>query len=776
MATTTLGTPFTDDAVRAVNFFNGRLLTAGDLSREQEARRLADARLGGGLGPGIAWGLEVERVDGTPIGRVRLRPGLAVAASGQVLHVGSEVTVQLIPPPVAADGSSGGGAFGPCGPLPGAPYVAGDALYLLTLAPTTQAEGKAPVLALDPVNARCSVDAYVEAAQLRMLPIPDPDGRLNVAAAAGRLRNVLAYAFLAPAGQATAHAQPGWPAAESLLSQVAGLTECDVPLAVLQMVGSGVAFVDRWAVRRRLGAAAAATRTGADYAAWLGERVLAQREACFLQFQEQLGDDPDLARQPAAQKLEWLPPAGVLPPGADWQAFLGARAPEAAMDLAPSDAPDVLAAALRGDAVSLPGAPPSVRYRVYRIGGSAGPRLFVRDARNVHAAQQVWLDGARAGLPDVADVQAAVERLAGWHELTLWPGMPDLAGRIARLPKGRDARLFFEPGDYALAAPLELRDLGEVRVRGAGARLRCAELECALRIVGCRSATVDEIGFEGGASGSGKDSLGMGLLGALTVVDTPLVRVTRVQAACANGKALGAAAIVVGIREEQMEKMPRARLEVRDCTLEVGAGQQGLLCVNGEITVVRGLHVTARDKAMERGVVVGGSRAGRVTIEDNVVLDVVCGISVGLSESGDRKAAPLTAGHVTVRDNRVDLRLAGVERGDRYGLFVGNADAVQASGNQVRLLDGDAMKLEVQGLRLAGSYGPQVVVERNLFEHVHTGISFQVKGRPPQFVWAFQFNAGWGIGSAVLDVTPPVNGLVDQHNRKVLQLAPPPPR
>ena len=43
---TLLGEALTQDSVRAVHFFNGRLLTAADLSRDQGARRQADALLG----------------------------------------------------------------------------------------------------------------------------------------------------------------------------------------------------------------------------------------------------------------------------------------------------------------------------------------------------------------------------------------------------------------------------------------------------------------------------------------------------------------------------------------------------------------------------------------------------------------------------------------------------------------------------------------------------------------------------------------------------------
>jgi len=37
--------PLKDGGIRSVNFFNGRLLSGKDLSREQQARREADARL-----------------------------------------------------------------------------------------------------------------------------------------------------------------------------------------------------------------------------------------------------------------------------------------------------------------------------------------------------------------------------------------------------------------------------------------------------------------------------------------------------------------------------------------------------------------------------------------------------------------------------------------------------------------------------------------------------------------------------------------------------------
>ncbi len=55
--------PILDGGIRSINFFNGRLLSARDLTREQSANREADRRLGQAIGEGIAYGLEVSKVE-----------------------------------------------------------------------------------------------------------------------------------------------------------------------------------------------------------------------------------------------------------------------------------------------------------------------------------------------------------------------------------------------------------------------------------------------------------------------------------------------------------------------------------------------------------------------------------------------------------------------------------------------------------------------------------------------------------------------------------------
>jgi hypothetical protein len=117
-----------------------------------------------------------------------------------------------------------------------------------------------------------------------------------------RLRNGVAYAcFDAAARQERAVNPFGVPRTPpTLLDAIRGttLTDCEVPLAVLQWQTAGVQFIDLWSVRRRCAAGAEA-------------------EAMQNQFAEQLDDlrrsvaDPETIE--GRLHFRFLPPAGLLP-------------------------------------------------------------------------------------------------------------------------------------------------------------------------------------------------------------------------------------------------------------------------------------------------------------------------------------------------------------------------------------------------------------------------------------------------------------------------------
>jgi hypothetical protein len=77
--------PVIDSGIRSINFFNGRLLSAGDLTREQSAYREADRRLGGAIGEGVAYGLEVSKAANFQKDKpaVSVEGGLAINRRGK---------------------------------------------------------------------------------------------------------------------------------------------------------------------------------------------------------------------------------------------------------------------------------------------------------------------------------------------------------------------------------------------------------------------------------------------------------------------------------------------------------------------------------------------------------------------------------------------------------------------------------------------------------------------------------------------------------------------
>src|SRR5580765_7032502 len=98
MSSFDLRQPILDGGVRAVNFFNGRLLSGEDLTQERAANRIVNARLGQAVGAGIAYGLEVTEAIGistntAPV--VSVAAGLAVNVQGQTLTLPAATNVAL---------------------------------------------------------------------------------------------------------------------------------------------------------------------------------------------------------------------------------------------------------------------------------------------------------------------------------------------------------------------------------------------------------------------------------------------------------------------------------------------------------------------------------------------------------------------------------------------------------------------------------------------------------------------------------------------------------
>lgn len=796
---TLLGEAITQDSVRAVQFFNGRLLTAADLSRDQAARRQADAQVGAASGSGIAWGLEVNPAgpasDADSLGVVTVEAGLAVALSGQALKLSQRVSLSLIQPP--ADTSSTGtssGTFGPCAGSTPSTYVAGDGLLLLVISPIDVPEGFAPVLALEAVNTRCARDVIAEGVQLKLLSVPGATIPGTTTAALSQLRSRIAHECLGSTPLQQAHRQPATTAARATSASAHGhglldtmlatrqLSACDVPLALVCLVGRQIVFIDGAAVRRRIAAQTASVQG----APWLGERLQGTAEARFLQFQEQLADTPAIANAAATTNLRWLPPAGLLPAGTDWRRFFADRAPARHTPLAASAAPGVLQRALAEDAIDLTAAAASGRVRVYEIEGTGAPLMFVRDSRNVLHAERVWLDGARSGLGGIADVQAAIDTLRGGSFLhtVIHPGMS--AAEIHAAFKGQQGRsrtlISFEPGEYQLGKPLLLRDAGHVEIRGHRALLGETKSERVLIVRDCESLVLEGLTLVGDAgSRVGRESLRETLsfagldddeddktaAGALTVQDTPQVRLLDVTAFVAADESPNATGITVHDLATVKAKREGSRMhvDIGHCQVTVGANQGGILCVNAQRAQLHDNVLSAEDldKPMRQGIVVAGTALGAVRVERNLIEGSFGGIAVAAPLDAALKGKEQAAQRVSIEHNDIQLSLQGAERLNCFGVAVGSADNVRVVHNEVRADVKFAKQVGLQSIQLQGDLGSQVMVQDNFISGAETGIGLNPTGQQTrQVLWLVTGNVGEDVGK-LIDAQAAAHGRITQR-------------
>jgi hypothetical protein len=320
-------------ALRSVNFFNGRLLTGDDLSREQATEEARRRRLGRAAGEGIAFGFEVKEqpalsTKSLPV--VTVSAGLAVTRAGVALQLDSDLDLAIYRDATAAPpGAEPGNLFADCQPFASGTYTAGAGVYLLTVGPGEEPEGRAPVNGLGNQDALCNVALEAESLAFRLIRLSIP---LAVLADKDLLRNRLAYMCFGTDALAGVVEDPfGGGTRYGLLDtlRTQTLTDDEAPLALIGWtIDDGIEFVDLWSVRRRLMRCA----PEGDWLTVVSDRRDAEAEAMFLQFQQQieeLADEPAPETARVTDTFEQLPPIGILPvaggsrPGFDIPTFFG---------------------------------------------------------------------------------------------------------------------------------------------------------------------------------------------------------------------------------------------------------------------------------------------------------------------------------------------------------------------------------------------------------------------------------------------------------------------
>jgi hypothetical protein len=314
MSSVAIDEAVTGGALRTTHFFNGRLLTGEDLDREQNVQAARLARLATAIGDGVVEGLTIEVAAGSTAARplVTVSPGLALSRSGLALGLPDETDVALArtaPRP----GSEPGGLFADCQPYTASEYSTGAGVYLLAIGPAATEEGLAPVSGLHNAETPCNTAYAVEAVSFRLVRLALPLSELSDRP---HLRNRVAYRMFAPAEVAELERDPfgGSLTKYGLLDQLRGvcLYDDEVPLSLIGWeAGVGITFVDHWSVRRRV----VRRGIGGRFGPQASDRLLAEGEARFLQFQEHAADRIRAGGADelnAVDEFERLPSAGFL--------------------------------------------------------------------------------------------------------------------------------------------------------------------------------------------------------------------------------------------------------------------------------------------------------------------------------------------------------------------------------------------------------------------------------------------------------------------------------
>jgi hypothetical protein len=268
-------------------WFNGRFLTAEDLTREQNYILARQADLGRAAGAGVSTGLDVslETSGEEGTGVLRVSPGHGLTPAGDLVLLERTLRVALSDIPQSQQLSA---RFG-LGPLAREPQRSRSGLYVLVLRPvefSAGPNGRYPTTLTG--SRRVEDEDIVEATAVTLVPWPEGEAGEG----GDRARAAVAHSIFVE-GAATR------------------LPANALPLAMLALDGNVVRWIDMPMVRRELG-------SDRGDLPGLSPSPRALRLAHLQQFRQQLADILRASgNRPFAAPSVFpsLPPAGPMPPG-----------------------------------------------------------------------------------------------------------------------------------------------------------------------------------------------------------------------------------------------------------------------------------------------------------------------------------------------------------------------------------------------------------------------------------------------------------------------------
>ncbi|HXW25893.1 MAG TPA: hypothetical protein VEK73_14205 [Xanthobacteraceae bacterium] len=307
-------------------WFDGRFLAARDLEREQNYFLQREADLGRAPGFGVIDGLLVDTVA-AKADTIVIRAGRGVTPAGELVAIPNDLTLRLSD---LAEQQSLDVQFG-ISPPPAAPASTRTGLYVIALQPV---EFTANPITAYPTTVAGAITQHdgdiVEATVVLLVPWPGPAGNYSAAMLNAAL-----------ARQIFVTGAPGQ------------LVQTLLPLAMVNLSGGAIQWLDPWLVRRETGS----QFTGLHF----GLTDPPTQQAYLLQYDSQLQQAVNAfvgrnqpARFPATNYFQALPPVGRFPLASiDANAFTQTFFPPQ-MDVRLSILPEDELAALIADGMSLP--------------------------------------------------------------------------------------------------------------------------------------------------------------------------------------------------------------------------------------------------------------------------------------------------------------------------------------------------------------------------------------------------------------------------------------
>jgi hypothetical protein len=279
------GTVVVDSARRRPLYFDGRFLTAADLIADQNYMRTRQADLAQAIGTGVVSGLMVSLGKGATANNpeIVIDPGLGITPAGDLVSLESEQRLRLnaIPEAQTLDAQLGVKL------LPAAAIANRSGLFVLALRPVEFSANPVPAYPTTLDGHRSVHDGdIVEATAITLIPYPDRAGSESADAKRARVTREIFFEQQRP-----------------------GVLQEALPLALLQLDGGALRWLDVFMVRREVGAES-------TLAAGLRQRPRVLVESWLRQHQDQIEDlDPTTvdAGFAATRYFEVLPPVGLVP-------------------------------------------------------------------------------------------------------------------------------------------------------------------------------------------------------------------------------------------------------------------------------------------------------------------------------------------------------------------------------------------------------------------------------------------------------------------------------